>query len=64
MQEKHTAAVKNKLYVLTIEEETATEKYERFIKVNEEATKEIIPEIKGSGRYQRCTDVRIHRAKN
>ena len=46
IQERYTVAVKNRFYTLTAREETATERYERFIDANKEAARETLPEIK------------------
>ena len=63
MQERYTIAVKSKFCVLTTEEDTATEEYERFEKANEEAAKEIIPELKGTRKKQPYNDAIIVKAR-
>ena len=59
LQERYTLTVKNRFHALTIENESATEEYERFIRANEEAAKEVLPQIKGTRRQQRSDDIRL-----
>ena len=61
LQERYTLTVKNRLHALTIENESATEEYERFIRATEEAAKEVLPQIKGTGRQQRSDDIRLNK---
>ena len=63
MQERYMIAVKSQLCVFTTEEETATEEYQRFIKANEDAVKEILPELKKSTRKKRHCNMRIVKAR-
>ena len=63
LQERYTVAVKNKFSVLTPEEESITDSYQRFIIANEEATKECIPELKTSKSKDHRNDTRIERAR-
>ena len=61
LQERYTLIVKNRFHALTIENESATEEYERFIRANEEAAKEVLPQIKGTRRQQRSDDIRLNK---
>ena len=63
LQERYTLTVKNRFHALTLENESATEEYERFIRANEEAAKEVLPQIKGTRRQQRSDDIRLNKDK-
>ena len=43
LQEKYAVEVRNRFEVLGVEEESATDRYDRFIKANKEAAEKIVP---------------------
>ena len=45
MQENYSIEVRNRYTVLAKDEDSATEKYENFIKVNNEVASELIPKV-------------------
>ena len=62
LQERYTLTVKNRFHALTIENESATEEYERkSVRATEEAAKEVLPQIKGTRRQQRSDDIRLNK---
>ena len=64
LQQKYTIAVRNRFNVLSPEiDETATERYERFIKANEEAAKECLAEIQPVRKKRNCNDKRVKAAR-
>ena len=64
MQEKYAAEVRNRFEVLEDEEKSATNKTDRFIKANKEATEKIIPPKKIAKRARFPSDPRVTKARD
>ena len=63
MQERYTASIQNKFQILENTEETATEKYGRFIKANSETAAELIPEVRKKRKPKHSDDHRVMQAR-
>ena len=61
LQERYTLTVKYWFHALTIENESVTEGYERFIRATEESTKEVLQQIKGTRRHKGSDDIRLNK---
>ena len=59
MQERYTASIQNKFWILDNTEETATEKCGRFIKANSETVAELIPEVRKKRKPKHSDDHRV-----
>jgi hypothetical protein len=64
LQSQYTIKVCNKFQPLQDIEESATEEYARFIKANEEATKEVIPVLKTVRKANVSNDPRVNKARD
>ena len=64
LQAKYAVEVRNRFKVLEDEEETATDKYDRFIKANNEAAEKIIPVRKRSHKTRFSSDPRVVTARD
>ena len=63
MQERYTASIQNKFQILENTEETATEKYGRFIKANSEKAAELIPVVRKKRKLKHSDDHRVMQAR-
>ncbi|XP_072050064.1 uncharacterized protein [Amphiura filiformis] len=64
LQELYTVEVHNRFQPLEEMEETATERYERFIKANREAAEKVIPVKKKNRKVRLSSDIRVVRARD
>ena len=64
LQEKYAVEVRNRFEVLEDEEESATNKYDRFIKANKEAAEKFIPLRKRAKRTRFSSDPRVTKARD
>ena len=63
MQERYTASIQNRFQILENTEETATEKYGKFIKANSETAAELIPEVRKKRKPKHSDDYRVMQAR-
>ena len=63
MQENYFIEVRNRYTVLAKDKDWATEKYEKFIKVNNEVASELIPKVSKQRKTQFFKDTRVYEAK-
>ena len=64
LQERYSVEVRNRFEVLENEEESASEKYERFIKANKEAAELVIPVKKRAHKTRFSSDTRVIKARD
>ena len=64
MQENYSTEGRNKYTALTKDTDSATERYENFIKVNNEVASELIPKDFKQRKTQFSKDIRVNEARN
>ena len=64
LQEKYAVEVRNRFEVLGVEEESATDRYDRFIKANKEAAEKIVPLRNRAKKTRFSSDPRILKARD
>ena len=64
IQKQYTIEVRNRFEALEIEDESATDKYERFIKANQEAAEKVIPLKKRNHKTRYSNDPRVIAARD
>ena len=63
MQEKCSIEVRNRSTALAKDEDSATEKYENFIKIDNEVASELIPKVSKQRKTQLSKDIRVNEAR-
>ena len=63
MQENHSIEVRNRYTVLAADEDSAKEKYENFIKVNNEVASELISKVPKQRKTQFSKDIRVNETR-
>ena len=63
MQGRYTVSIQNKFQILENSEETATEKYGRFIKANWETAAELVPEVRKKKKPKHSDDYKVMRVR-
>ena len=65
LQEKYAVEVRNRFEVLGVEEESATDRYDRSIKANKEAAEKIVPLMRNTAKKTRfSSDPRVTKARD
>ena len=64
LQEKYAVEVRNRFEVLGVEEESATDRYDRFIKANKEAAEKIVPLRNRAKKTRFSSDPRVIKARD
>ena len=64
MQENYSIEVRNRYTALANDGDSAAEKYENFIKVNNEVASDLIPKVSKQRKTQFSKDTRVNEARN